>query len=261
MSTICWYIAPLLSQFGIKFHILLKQKFHWKGLSLSDCFDSWLKDKSVPIKLVVHLCWYVWIERNQVIFEDKSPSIWAVIYKTIRAQSPCTSSQSLSAIKWSLICQGIDHILSFFDGASILKGMNCGAGGVIKFPDLKAYRWHINGGNGTNSKAELLGAWVTLTLAKLWNIPKIKVLGDSKVIIDWLNKKNNLNAIDIEGWKRRTKVLSSHFQEISYLHIYREHNKEADRLSKQALLGPTGRLTYYLWENGKVGPPHHLKLF
>jgi hypothetical protein len=79
------------------------------------------------------------------------------------------------------------------------------------------------------------------------------------VIIDWLNQKSNLN--DIEGWKRRTKLLSTNFQEINYKHIYMEFNKEVDRLSKQALLGPIGRLTYYLWENGKVGPLFHLKLF
>jgi ribonuclease HI len=126
---------------------------------------------------------------------------------------------------------------------------------------LHVYRWHINGGVGTNSKAELLGAWVTLILANQWKIPKIQLMGDSKVIIDWLNQKGNLNAIDIEGWKHRTKVLTTIFQEINFHHIFREYNKEADRLSKQALLGPKGRLTYYTWENGKAGPLFHLKLF
>jgi ribonuclease HI len=101
------------------------------------------------------------------------------------------------------------------------------------------------GGVGTNTKAELLGAWVTLILVNQWKIPKIQLMGDSKVIIDWLNQKGNLNVIDIEGWKRITKVLTTIFQEIIFQHIFREYNKEADRLSKQALLGPKGRLTYY----------------
>jgi hypothetical protein len=86
-------------------------------------------------------------------------------------------------------------------------------------------------------------------------------LGDSKVIIEWLNQNGNLNAIDIEGWKRRTRDLSTGFQEINYHHIYRDFNKEADHISKQALLGPSGRLTFYTWGNGKAGPPVHLKLF
>jgi ribonuclease HI len=122
-------------------------------------------------------------------------------------------------------------------------------------------KWHINCGEGTNTKAELMGVWVTLTLANLWNIPKLQLMGDSKVIIDWLNDKGNLYAINIEGWKRKTKVLTTNFQEISFHHIFREFNKEAYRLSKQALLELKGRLTYFTWENGTTGPPSHLKLF
>jgi hypothetical protein len=86
-------------------------------------------------------------------------------------------------------------------------------------------------------------------------------LGDSKVIIDWLNQKGKTNSIEIEGWKRKTKVLSTSFQEMSYQHIYKKYNKKVDHLSKQALLGPTSRLTFYKWENGKAGPLFHLKLF
>jgi ribonuclease HI len=74
----------------------------------------------------------------------------------------------------------------------------CGAGGVIKLPDSTVYRWFINCGIGTNTKAELMGVWATLILAKQWNIQKIQILGDSKVVIDWLNHRGKLQAIDIE---------------------------------------------------------------
>jgi len=73
---------------------------------------------------------------------------------------------------------------------------------------------------------------VTLTLAKLWDINRLNVLGDSKVIIDWLNQKTNLHATEIEGWLHRTKSIISDFQENRYTHILREYNKEADILSK-----------------------------
>jgi ribonuclease HI len=56
------------------------------------------------------------------------------------------------------------------------------------------YRWFINGGEGTNTKAELLGAWSTLILAHHLKIKKILVMGDSKVVIDWLNLKGNLHS-------------------------------------------------------------------
>jgi ribonuclease HI len=241
--------------------ICLNQNFLWNGQSLTHYFESWVKDKCCPINLAVHLCCFIWAERNQVLFKDKSPSCWAVIIKTLRNLCPCNNPKFVNVIKWSPMIQDVDHIIAFFDGASIMKGRNCGAGGVFKFSAQKACRWHINGGSGTHSKAELLGAWVTLTIAKLWNITKLKILGDLKVIIVWLNKKCILNDSDLEGWKHRTKDLSSLFQEINYLHIYGEYNKESNHLSKQALLGPSGRLTYYHLDNGKVGPPTHIKPF
>jgi ribonuclease HI len=71
---------------------------------------------------------------------------------------------------------------------------------MYQFP---VYRWYFNGGSGTNTKAELLGAWDTLTIAKLLDIHYIQVMGDSKVIIEWLNHKGKIKAINIEGWKQR----------------------------------------------------------
>jgi ribonuclease HI len=109
--------------------------------------------------------------------------------------------------------------------------------GSHKFPDSTVYRWYINCGEGTNTKAELMGVWATLTLANHWNIQKLQLMGDSKVVIDWLNHKGNLHAIDIEGWKRRTKELTTIFQGICFHHIFREFNKEADRLIKTSPLG------------------------
>jgi hypothetical protein len=47
-------------------------------------------------------------------------------------------------------------------------------------------------------------------------------MGDSKVIIDWLNKKGNLQAINIEGWKMRIRELMEVYQGINFQHIYRE---------------------------------------
>jgi ribonuclease HI len=44
-------------------------------------------------------------------------------------------------------------------------------------------------GKGTNTKAELMGAWASLFIAKHLDILDIQLLGDSKVIIEWLKKK------------------------------------------------------------------------
>jgi len=46
----------------------------------------------------------------------------------------------------------VGFAVSFFDGASMLGGSRCGAGGVVKTINAKEYRWYFNGGEGTNTK-------------------------------------------------------------------------------------------------------------
>jgi len=86
-------------------------------------------------------------------------------------------------------------------------------------------------------------------------------LGDSKVIIDWMNHKGQLQAVNLDGWKLKTLELKKLFKEISFQHIYREHNKEAELLSKRVLKEPKGRLIIYHWHNGEEIPPTHLNIF
>jgi hypothetical protein len=105
-----------------------------------------------------------------------------------------------------------------------------------------------------------LGAWATLSIANFLDIQHIQILGDSKVIVDWLKQKGNLQGINIEGWKLRIRDVAASFQGINFQHIFRESN-EADKLSKKALLVPRGRLTYFTWDGENVGPSHHLNIF
>jgi hypothetical protein len=42
------------------------------------------------------------------------------------------------------------------------------------------------------------------------------------VIIDWLNSKGNIQAINLEVWKNRIRENMAAFQGINFHHIYRE---------------------------------------
>jgi ribonuclease HI len=106
-----------------------------------------------------------------------------------------------------------------------------------------------------------LGAWATLTIAKHLDIHYIQILGDSKVIIEWLKQKGNLQAINIEGWKLRIWDLVASFQGICFQHIFRESNEEADKLSKQALSASKGRLSYFTWDGENARPTLHIDIF
>jgi ribonuclease HI len=106
-----------------------------------------------------------------------------------------------------------------------------------------------------------MGAWATLTLASRLSVSDIHVLGDSKIVIDWLNRKGTLHVATLDGWKDRITELLTLFRSISCAHIYREENQEADRLSKRALNNCPGRIAYNHWEGGHEGPTLFLNMF
>jgi ribonuclease HI len=128
----------------------------------------------------------------------------------------------------------VGYTLAFFDGAAQTNGC-CGAGGFFKNHLSRITKWFFNCGVGTNTKAELLGLWASLTLASSWSINHLLVLGDSRVIIDWITQKSNLHSVHVECWKQKTLDLSKHFIDIKFQHISRTHNSEAGALSKRAL--------------------------
>jgi hypothetical protein len=106
-----------------------------------------------------------------------------------------------------------------------------------------------------------MGLWATLTLATFWSINQLQVLGDSRVIIDWINHKCNLNTANIEGWKQKTLELAKNIKDLSVHHIYRMHNKEVDALSKRDLSETEGRLTVYHTDNGRESQPSIINIF
>jgi hypothetical protein len=69
-----------------------------------------------------------------------------------------------------------------------------------------------------------MGAWASLILAQRLNIEVMLLLGDSKVIIDWINGKADLRTTALECWKERTIEATRLIKSLSASHIYREDN-------------------------------------
>lgn len=89
--------------------------------------------------------------------------------------------------------------IGFFYGASQLRGSQCGASVVLKLVNGTVYKLDLGFGKGTNTRAELLALCVLLLFALKKNITTIQVVGDSKLIIDWLNQVCKLQVINLEG--------------------------------------------------------------
>jgi len=122
--------------------------------------------------------------------------------------------------------------VGWFDGTTLSSGQNSGARGVIRISEHRTYKWTINCGPGTYTRAKLMGAWALLTLASRLSILELLVHGNSNIVIDWLRGKGCLQVVSLEFWKDRFIELTKLFQNITFLHVYRKENIEADGLSK-----------------------------
>jgi ribonuclease HI len=211
--------------------------------------------------LPAFICWFIWLERNLAIFESGTPSIQKIAFLSLGAVGSHRTKEKVYPTRCSVFAIPEDKIIGWFDGATQRNGDQSGAGGVIKINDHTVYKWTLNCGRGTNTRAELMGVWASLTLASRLSITDILVLGDSKIVIDWLNRKGTLQVVTIDCWKDMINELIKCFTNISFAHVYREENQEADNLSKQALTKHPGSIAYNQWEGGHEGPNLFLKMY
>ena len=70
-----------------------------------------------------------------------------------------------------------------------------------------------------------MGAWSILALVKRLVIYDIYIMGDLKIVIDWLNKIGDFRVASLEVWKERIVDLCTHVRSITFEHIYREKNQ------------------------------------
>jgi ribonuclease HI len=211
-------------------------------------------DKPSPSCLAAHISWHLWIERNRALFENRSPSTLAVFYRVLATFSWQPSSLKLIINKEIDLRLPAGYTLACFDGAAQANGSCCGAGGFFRAHPERITKWILNCGPGTNTKAELLGLWVSLLLASSWNITLLLICGDSKVIIDWISRKSQLQAIHVESWKQKTLDLAKGIPNLRFQHVPRALNREADALSKKALREEVGRISIFHSDKGIDSP-------
>jgi hypothetical protein len=179
----------------------------WTRASILECFDHWFRRQSNYPTLPALISWYIWLERNLAIFESKAPSMEKVCYQTSTAMTHLSPQESQIYNKRMAHSLPSNRILGWFDGASQRNEEQSGAGGVIKLNDHTIYKFLLNCGGGANTRAELLGSWAILSLAQRLVISDIHIMGDSKIIIDWLNDSGSLQVTSIDCWKDRVKEL------------------------------------------------------
>ncbi|XP_014660506.1 uncharacterized protein LOC106804262 [Setaria italica] len=119
----------------------------------------------------------------------------------------------------------------YFDGALNLEGV--GAGVLFISPkgeQLKnALKIHYKAtNNGTEYKTLIHG----LRLAASLGIKRTLVFGDSKVVVEQVNKSWECTKKTMDAYYAEVRKLEVHFDGLEFHHVPREHNIAADVLSK-----------------------------
>ena len=106
-------------------------------------------------------------------------------------------------------------------------------------------RGHMNWGfsyGKPSTRVELLALWASLYITKDIGLPYLHIFGDSSVIINLEKGESTLDIVNLEAWCLNTKMLMYSFTLLDFSHVYREHNKRADILSKEGLCRALGHL-------------------
>jgi len=95
------------------------------------------------------------------------------------------------------------------------------------------YTFKAGLGGGSNNFAEILALKLLLLLVYEKGIRSIQVFGDSLLIINWLRGSCKMEKYLLRPIFDAVQSIKSSFNIISFQHVFRERNFEADFLSKE----------------------------
>lgn len=123
-----------------------------------------------------------------------------------------------------------------FDGCSKNNPGLAGAGAVIYHEEDELWSDHFFvGENATNNHAEYAGLILGLQQAIVLGIKSLTVEGDSLLVINQMTGKYKCNSQNLIELYDKAKELEDKFENICFVHIYRNKNKKADELSNIAV--------------------------
>ena len=93
----------------------------------------------------------------------------------------------------------------------------------------------LGAGARTDNHAELMTLKLLLCFAIERNCKKLQVFGNSMVVINWLKKTQKCRISTLDTLYEEITITLFFFESISFKHVYRERNSDADKLSKAGL--------------------------
>ena len=90
-------------------------------------------------------------------------------------------------------------------------------------------------GETTNNFAEYQGLLAALDYALSHGHPRLRVLTDSELMARQISGQYKVRSPDLKPLHDKARAMIARLESFSIRHVYREHNREADRLANQAM--------------------------
>lgn len=90
-------------------------------------------------------------------------------------------------------------------------------------------------GETTNNQAEYQGLVAALAAAKKLGATEVKCFLDSELIVKQMNREYKVKDLGLQTQFMKAWNLMNEFKKVSFTHVRREYNKEADKLVNEAL--------------------------
>jgi ribonuclease HI len=199
---------------------------------LSEALNSKTSIRNSTPLSVEEECWIKEIIQNQPGMKETKPpqkrnwEIWM---------------EEQDFLKW---ISALDEWCLFFDGASKGNPGQARGGGIITEPSGTihlSYAWGL--GHVSNNHAEYLALWQGLIQALKLNVQKIRIFGDSKLVVEALNSKKIPKDITLAHMYKKILLLLPQFREYKIFHILRTLNGQADTEANRGTLLSKTHLT------------------
>jgi ribonuclease HI len=128
------------------------------------------------------------------------------------------------------------EIVAHIDGGSRGNPGPAAYGVAITTPQgqsVTAFAEYI--GVATNNFAEYQGLLAALDYALSHGCPRLRVMTDSELMARQISGRYKVRSPDLKPLYDKARALISRLQAFSIQHVYREQNREADRLANQAM--------------------------
>src|SRR5208283_4889509 len=90
-------------------------------------------------------------------------------------------------------------------------------------------------GETTNNFAEYQGLLAALQYALDHSYPRLRVLTDSELMARQISGRYKVRSPDLKPLHEKAQALIARLESFSIRHVYREQNREADRLANKAM--------------------------